>query len=666
MKSIFVRRWFPAIMVGLASVWGARGGAQEDLATLEERAMRAAVERVAPCVVRIETLGGLEQLDGQLLGAGPTTGLIVGSDGYILSSAFAFVGQPTSILVQLPTGQRAAATIVARDESRMLVLLKAASAVPLPVPMWVPREELAVGQWTIAVGRSVPAAAPHVSVGILSAINRVWGKAVQTDAKVSPSNYGGPLIDIQGRVIGILVPLSPQQEGEFAGTEWYDSGIGFAVPLADLQPHLDVMKQGQDLRPGLLGVSLKGTDIYAQAATIAACAAKSPARSAGLLPGDTIVAIDGVPVRRQSELRHALGPRVAGDTVRVALTRGTEAQRIEVDVTLVAEIEPYVRPYLGVLPVRVPTDPAHPAGGPAGIVVRHVFPGSPAAAAGLQPGDRIVALGDQTVATAAALREQVITCDPGQQVQVTFQRGDQTSTIQLTLARQDASVPDALPAAHEAWEQPAAARPATGSVEIKIPEVANKCLALVPDNYNPLHPYALVVWLHPPGKFAPEELINRWKQLCADYDLIVLAPQSANEQQWLATEIEFVRKAIDETMRRYAIDPTRVVVHGYQAGGVMAYYVAFLHRDIVRGLVPVAAPLPLRLGKPATDPVQPLAVYSVSSEKSEVAIRIGAGEKLLAEQAFPILTRVLAGDERYLNKQELLELVRWIDALDRI
>ena len=245
MKSIFVRRWFPAIMVGLASVWGARGGAQEDLATLEERAMRAAVERVAPCVVRIETLGGLEQLDGQLLGAGPTTGLIVGSDGYILSSAFAFVGQPTSILVQLPTGQRVAATIVARDESRMLVLLKAASAVPLPVPTWVPREELAVGQWTIAVGRSVPAAAPHVSVGILSAINRVWGKAVQTDAKVSPSNYGGPLIDIQGRVIGILVPLSPQQEGEFAGTEWYDSGIGFAVPLADLQPR-HPLSQGDD------------------------------------------------------------------------------------------------------------------------------------------------------------------------------------------------------------------------------------------------------------------------------------------------------------------------------------------------------------------------------------------------------------------------------------
>ena len=142
------------------------------------------------------------------------------------------------------------------------------------MPTQVPRQELAVGQWTIAVGRTYPDSFPNVSVGILCAINRVWGKAVQTDAKVSPSNYGGVLIDIRGRVIGMLVPLSPQQEGEFAGAEWYDSGIGFAVPLADIWPHLEKMKQGIDLQPGLLGVSLKGTDIYTLPATIAACAAE--------------------------------------------------------------------------------------------------------------------------------------------------------------------------------------------------------------------------------------------------------------------------------------------------------------------------------------------------------------------------------------------------------
>jgi serine protease Do len=658
-KRLMQGLWLLGLVVGSAP--GAL--CQDDLTALEEQAMRAAVERVAPCVVRIETLGGMEQVEGQLVGSGPTTGLIVAADGYVLSSAFAFVSKPNSILVTLPSGKRVSASIVARDESRMLVLLKAATDESLPVPEAAPRQELAVGQWTIALGRTYPGDFPNVSVGVLSAVNRVWGKAVQTDAKISPSNYGGPLIDIRGRVIGVLVPLSPQQEGEFAGAEWYDSGIGFAVPLADVAAHLDTLKQGHDLRPGLLGVSLKGTDIYTLPATIAACSPKSPARAAGLLPGDTVVAIDDRPIARQSDMRHALGPHVAGDTVRLAVTRGAKAERVELSVTLVAEIPPYVRAALGMLPARGSTGAAD---APAGVVVRQVLAGSPAAAVGLQAGDRIVAIDEHEVAAAGALRDQVITCDPGQKVRLRFVRGDQTQTAELTLARETMAVPEQLPPVPPATDAPPANRPAVGVVEIKIPEAANKCIALVPANYHPARSYALVVWLHPPGKFAQEDLVNRWQKLGEERDLIVLAPQSLDEQRWAATEIEFVRKAMDDVMRTYAIDPARVAVHGYQAGGAMACYVAFLHRDVVRALIPVAAPLPKRIGNPATDPVQPLAVYSVSSEKSELADRIAAGEALLTKLAFPVLTRVLPGDERYVNDQELEEVVRWIDALDRI
>ena len=73
-----------------------------------------------------------------------------------------------------------------------------------------------------------------MTVGIVSAAGRMFGKVIQTDADVSLANYGGPLVDIRGRVLGVIVPMAPQGASEVAGVEWYDSGIGFAVPLAGL------------------------------------------------------------------------------------------------------------------------------------------------------------------------------------------------------------------------------------------------------------------------------------------------------------------------------------------------------------------------------------------------------------------------------------------------
>ena len=107
-----------------------------------------------------------------------------------------------------------------------------------------------VGQWAIAIGRTFAADQTNISVGVISALNRIWGKAIQTDAKVSPNNYGGALTDIRGRVYGVLAPLSPNNQNALAGTEWYDSGIGFAVPLEDIYARLDHLKSGKDLKPG--------------------------------------------------------------------------------------------------------------------------------------------------------------------------------------------------------------------------------------------------------------------------------------------------------------------------------------------------------------------------------------------------------------------------------
>lgn len=235
-----------ALVLHAGAIFG-QASAVDSLQAREEQAIKAAVARVAPSVVRIETVGGLERIGQLMVGTAPTTGLIVSGDGHIISSAFNFVQKPDSILVTLDGGSRRPAKLVATDHSRMLVLLKVDTDASLSVPEVVPEKEMRVGEWALALGRTFESSQANVSVGIVSALARIWGKAIQTDAKISPNNYGGPLVDISGRVLGVLVPMSPQGGAELAGVEWYDSGIGFAVPLESVMRSLPY-----DDLPGLL------------------------------------------------------------------------------------------------------------------------------------------------------------------------------------------------------------------------------------------------------------------------------------------------------------------------------------------------------------------------------------------------------------------------------
>ena len=229
----------------------------------EQAAFEAAVDRVAPAVVQIETVGGLEQVEGVLFGTGPTTGLVVdperlhhfqrlqlrrqaGLDPRAAARRRAQAGQAR--------GHRPLADARAAEDRRGASRCRSARSPP-------------AARCASASGRS-PWAGPSRATGptwrwASSARSiAIWGKAIQTDAAVSPNNYGGPLVDIRGRVMGVLVPLSPEAADEIAGMEWYDSGIGFAIPMEHIQRVLPRLKKGEDLYPGLAGVSLKGPNLY--------------------------------------------------------------------------------------------------------------------------------------------------------------------------------------------------------------------------------------------------------------------------------------------------------------------------------------------------------------------------------------------------------------------
>ena len=638
-----------------------RLSAIENLPAREERAMKAAIARVAPAVVRIETVGGLERVGQVLIGTGPTTGLVVSPEGHIVSSAFNFVQKPDSILVTLEGGSRHAAKLVATDRSRMLVLLKIETETKLAVPEFVPQAEMRVGQWALAVGRTFEANQPNVSVGIVSALNRIWGKAVQTDAKISPNNYGGPLVDISGRVLGVLVPMSPEGNAEVAGVEWYDSGIGFAIPLETILRVLPKLEQGHDLHGGLLGINMKGADVYGDAAEIAAARATGPAYKAGLRAGDKIVEVAGHPVARQAELKHQLGPLYAGDKVKVVALRGTE--RIEHEIELVDKVEPYEFSFLGILPMRSAKGDNN-----AGLIVRYVYPESPAATAGIKPGDRIAKFAGQEITQADQVVQKLQTLSPDEKVQIEVRRGEEALTLEAQLGRLPEDLPGELPAAHGALardEAPPAEGPQVGVVPLKMPEFQNECVAYVPESYDPRIAYGVVVWLHAPGGYKQEELIERWKPLCDRYDFILLAPKSSDRTKWQPTEARFVRRVLDQVTKSYTTDPARIVVHGHEGGGALAYLVGLSNADVVRAVAAVDAPLPRLIQPPETDPVHRLAIYSTLATKSELAMFVEAGIKRFRDLKYPVTVKDVGEQARYLTGDELTELVRWFDALDR-
>ena len=629
--------------------------AVQDIEQLEQQALFDAATEVSSSVVRIETIGGLEKVGQVLVNAGPTSGVVIDADGYIVSSAFNFIQRPTSIFVQLPNGQRKSAKIVSRDSSRHLVLLKIEVDKPLDVPRLSPKAQLHVGQWAVAVGRTLPGNEFNMSVGIVSAKNRIWSTAVQTDANVSPANYGGALTDIQGRVIGVLVPLSPDSSSVVAGSEWYDSGIGFAVPWEDILSHLDQLKTS-DLHSGKLGVSLKGSDSYGGELIVGVSWPKSPAREAGIQAGDEIVSINDILLRRHVEMKHVLGPLLAGDRIRIRFLRDGKALTRELELT--DKLLPYEHAFLGILPVRRPRmDESQ------GLTIRYVYEDSPASKIGIQGGDSIVAINGERVANVAGLRTAMAGFEPGVEVEITLDGNAENRRFTTTLERLPSAVPEELPAVFPNADDFNQDLPALGRVNVKLPEEAGECVAYIPDTYDPRFKHSLLVVLPMPGQTV-DEVLQTWRTACDAVATILLMPQAKDVRSWLPTETAFIRKTIENLRKEYEIDGERIVVFGEHNSGAMAYLTALKHRDLVRGVAVFDSMIPRRAPALINEPLQRLAAFLLSSKNERINKLMMANGKQLESNKIPVSQKQI--DDAKLDNAAREELLRWIDTLDRI
>lgn len=247
------------------------------------------------------------------------TGLIVGADGYIVTSLVNVGEQTEGLKVRLSDGRELAAERLGQDVRRDVVLLKV-QAEGLPVARTAPSDKLAVGQWVIALGRALLADQPTASKGILSATGRMAGLAVQTDANISRLNYGGPLVDIEGRVVAMIAAVG--RTGSSARVQQLsDSGIGFAIPIDDILSRLPAMKKGEHILVPFLGVEFNVTRL-GRGAQVMRVVAVTAAQEAGVKSGDIILAIDEATIDSPFQLQHIIGSHDVGDTVTLTIDRG--------------------------------------------------------------------------------------------------------------------------------------------------------------------------------------------------------------------------------------------------------------------------------------------------------------------------------------------------------
>lgn len=613
-----------------------------------QEALRDAVGRAAPSVVQIETVGGADQVGNLTVGTGPTTGLVVDPEGYIASSSINFAHTPSGILVRLPNGQRHAAQLVATDHNRKISLLKVDTDAPLPVPTFVDPEQVRVGQWSIAVGRAFDPELANLAVGIISALDRVWGKALQTDAAVSPNNYGGALINLQGEVVGLLVPMSPMSDDEVAGVEWYDSGIGFVVPADQLQQAVSRLKTGTDLHAGRIGMTLEKSVAMSGPPVVTSVLPNSPAENAGLEKGDRIVRIGQKNVTRSAEIKYELAGRYAGDGFDMLVRRGDGT--IECQGTLVAELEPYRRPMLGILPQRGQQEEP-------GVSVRLAVPESPAAQLGIVPGDRIVSLDGEPVVDAADLRGRIARRKPDEKISVDVVSGTDRRKIDLVLAPAATSLPDNLP--------PLATDPDAEpgrEVPLALPQWKNKIEAYLPKAYSGDRKPGLLVWMRStadePSGLAP------WKKHADSRGLIVVLVEPSATERWLPSELELVRDVLQLCKKRFSVDSERIVLGGQAGGGALAYGTVAVARDELSGCIVFDANITRRV---VTDrPGARFGLLIGRSNTGRLAERLDRAADLLRKGGVPLVLLPREGAADRLADRDVAAITRWIDLLDQI
>lgn len=296
------------------------------------------VEDLSPVVVNIDVEAEMNTMqDGFFNGFGPDhrtqrgqgSGFIISSDGYILTNHHVIEGAD-SVKVRMQSGVIYDGTIVGKDDSTDVALIKITPNDVLPFASLGDSDALKVGDWVVAIGN--PFGLGHtVTSGIVSAKERIIGAGpyddfIQTDASINPGNSGGPLFNLKGEVVAINTAINPRAQG-----------IGFSVPINLIKDNLSELKTNGFVSRGWLGVALatstqtiETTKADVESVVIQSVYAETPAENGGLKQGDIITHLDGEEVKDRDSLIRDIGMYRSGDTIAVALIRKGKKKTLKV------------------------------------------------------------------------------------------------------------------------------------------------------------------------------------------------------------------------------------------------------------------------------------------------------------------------------------------------
>ena len=295
-----------------------------------------------PSVVTIQVTGDSGEDTG--------SGWVFDDQGHIVTNNHVVEAAATSgkIVVELSSGKQVDATIVGRDLSYDLAVIKVTAVTLKPLPLGK-SADVVVGDGVIAVGAPLGLEST-VTSGIVSALNRPVSpggasgqsfiNAIQTDAAINPGNSGGPLLDMQGRVIGVNSAIA-RIPGADSSSQSGNIGVGFAIPSDQVGKTAEqLIRTGKAEHP-VIGVYLDqnytGEGVKIASADVdgkPAVDPNGPAAAAGLRAGDVILAFDGRPMSGDDELVVAIRAKAVGDEVTLKVRR--DGKEFDVRMTLKA------------------------------------------------------------------------------------------------------------------------------------------------------------------------------------------------------------------------------------------------------------------------------------------------------------------------------------------